>query len=420
MQDTTSSGFKILQFRKLNNWKILDVRDDIPMVVSDQCPNDSQPLRTLCTLVGRRGAQRIRIGCCDTCGTIGYIDRPAKEWITRFYADTWDQKAAAKREGLITHEMAARKQQYQQHKDMYTLTSKALHHTFARLDKKRPVLEIGCGYGLNLNRLKDAGFQHVTGIEASVHRAEVTRDLFSIPVYTGNFEDQHIQASLKEKGPFGLIYSHHVLEHIYDPYEMIRLSASLQKEGDTFIVTLPNMETGYSLSTLLFLPHLYTFTKQGLRRMLARFGYVVIDDSFSTPYELCLIAEKRAIATPPRIMQENPDHFGHALKKFTAYFSFSSPLKDKKQLFWCSRDLDVAGWLPFFGNTLLTRAEEILISRILTLRHKKELERCLGYPIRGWRGIISLVATPLETHYVSFDSSPLEIHFDGNIKLSYK
>lgn len=409
-----SYGFKVERFRKLNNWKLLEIDVNIPLAVSLGCPSDENKLHTLCTFVGQNGTQKIRIGTCGECGYTGYVDRPTKGWIGKFYSESWDKGNPATQEERVKIEVERRKKQFTEGYD------KLMNRTYLLQDKlkgflkkDRPVCEIGCGYGFELEHLKEWGFQKTVGLEASPHRAEVARRAFGHEIFTAPFEDAELQAKLRASGLFGLIYSHHVLEHVYDPNEIIRLASSLQEEGDYFMITLPNFEGEFSLGTFFFLPHLHTFTKYSLAKLLAKYGYEVVDDSLSTKYEISFAAKK---VSAPRVKEpEHKDFFELATAKFSAYFKFPQE-PTRRKVFWGSRDIDFGGYLPYFGD-FLTRIEEVITARAFTIRRKKELTTYIGIPPQEWRGIISLVVFPLEKHYAD---SPIEIQFERNIRLAYK
>ena len=392
----------------------MEIDASIPLAVSSDCPSCDHALKTLCIFVGNNGAQKIRIGSCETCGYTGYIDRPTKEWIERFYSESWDKGNPGTQEERVRLEVERRKKQFEEGLDKLTnRTYRAQDKWKDKFDKSRAVCEMGCGYGFQLEHLKQWGFQKLVGLEASPHRAEVARRAFGHEILTAPFEDTGLQNTLGISGPFGLIFSHHVFEHVYDPNQIIKLSSGLQEEGDYFMITLPNLEGEFSLGTLFFLPHLHTFTKYSLSKLLAKYGYEVVDDSFTNKYEISLVARKTK--NPALVAPVKKDFFEQALKKFSRYFQFPGE-PSRRKLLWASRDVDCGGYLPYLGDSL-TRIEEIVWPRIFTLQNKKELTEYLGIPPHEWRGIISAVVSPLEKHYTE---SPIEIQFENNIKLAYK
>lgn len=76
------------------------------------------------------------------------------------------------------------------------------------------ILEIGCNAGRNLAHLHRAGFTNLAGIEISPHAVELLRETFTeladVPVHLGAAEE-----ILPELGPFDLVFTMAVLEHIH-------------------------------------------------------------------------------------------------------------------------------------------------------------------------------------------------------------
>ena len=98
------------------------------------------------------------------------------------------------------------------------------------------ILEVGCGYGADLDVFRRKGFTAV-GTEASPTRAQSCRarglNVFDCP--TDNFDPiQHL-------APFDLAYSIHVLEHIVDPGPHIRNLSALIREGGYLYIQVPHL-----------------------------------------------------------------------------------------------------------------------------------------------------------------------------------
>jgi len=213
---------------------ILEVTPDFPLTEQVSCPADETVLKTLCTLIGNGGAPRIRIGCCPTCGYVGYIDRPAEDWIKSYYSDTWDH--ADKKN--IEAEAA---QQKARPGKLERLGMTAEQFEQLGVDKNCFILEIGSGIDRIPKGLQQIGYTKIVAVDNSKHRAQISSKAFGIKVLPYPFEHTEAQAQLKKFSPFSLIFSSHVLEHTHNPALIIRLCASLQKEGDYLIFTLPNM-----------------------------------------------------------------------------------------------------------------------------------------------------------------------------------
>lgn len=408
-----SSGFRIVNFRRLDDWKLLEIDEHIPFTIAEYCPSDDSKLKAICTLVGQEGKQKIRIGCCNSCGYVGYIDRPIRQWLDSFYADTWH----------IPHENEEEKikkvkERFLSGKDRRINAVNIIEALHIPADRNRAVCEIGSGYGITLKRMEPLGFKALVGMESSRNRASVARKAFGLQIISSPFEEKKTQNELKKMSPFSMIFSHHVLEHTYNPREIIELCSALQKENDWIILTLPNIQGEFSLSSLLYLPHLNAFTRLSLRKLFGKFGYAVVNDSLTTGSQLCIVAQKRNGWV--EIFPDTENYFHTTMQKFISHFRMDTKASLRRPaLFWSFRDVDIGGRIPFFGNTAASIAE-IFIARIGPVWYRKEIARILGFRDSGTKSILSLVMLPLAKRFTSYDESPLEIQFSGNILLSYK
>jgi 2-polyprenyl-3-methyl-5-hydroxy-6-metoxy-1,4-benzoquinol methylase len=103
------------------------------------------------------------------------------------------------------------------------------------------VLDVGCGIGINGKYLKENGIaSYVVGIEIDDSMAEVARDTV----------DEIIVADLNRKAieelglnvNFDYILLGDILEHLLDPWSILKdLSNKLNKKG-TIIISLPNIQ----------------------------------------------------------------------------------------------------------------------------------------------------------------------------------
>ena len=405
-------GFKILVFAKLRDWRVLEVNSSIPFSENLRCPSDDRSLRTLCTLVGNNGAQQIRLGCCCVCGYVGYIDRPTREWIREFYVDNWDK--ADSRD--IKEEITRRKRQVESMGIEYAekTRDRELDSFFARfpIDKNRPVLEIGCGYGTKLKYLQQRGFTRAVGIENSRHRARIAREAYGITTFESPFEDADTQHELKQLAPFQFIFSHHVLEHVYDPAEIIREAAKLQQPGGYLMLALPNVTGEPCMQTLLYVPHLHAFSKQSLAVLLNRHGYEIVDDTLTRNEELNVIARRVGTASHKEVHEA--DVFDRTVRKFIKGLRLEKKYIWPVRLLWWYRWLgaDEGGQLPLLRPIFAKRRLKHFYFSMVD----SWIKRTHGKPVP----VQSCVITSLSSRYTSYEESPLEIQFDGNILLTYK
>ena len=133
---------------------------------------------------------------------------------------------------------------------------KVLHRWQGYFPKEKFLCDLGCGYGGQLKVLRECGFNKIIGCEASPLRAEVARRAFGLNVLDGTFGDPSVQTTLRELAPLGLIYANNVLEHVYNPAEVIRLCAGLQEEGDKLVIAVPNQIGEPTWCVLLYFLHL--------------------------------------------------------------------------------------------------------------------------------------------------------------------
>src|SRR5688572_24786828 len=110
--------FRILESIELQGWRELPI--DMPLSAQRYCPCDGTELRTAAAIVGdvilpplrdsladttqsmesiiieRTRAKlhdnkaAVRVGCCPSCGYIGYQERPTESWFREFYTSDWD------------------------------------------------------------------------------------------------------------------------------------------------------------------------------------------------------------------------------------------------------------------------------------------------------------------------------------------
>ncbi len=95
------------------------------------------------------------------------------------------------------------------------------------------VLDIGCGNGFYINKLKNKGWK-VKGVEPSKVASEIGNSI-GLNIFNGSLIDAKYQDN-----EFDLIYSHHSFEHIYNPNEtLVEINRVLKKDGKLFI-GIPN------------------------------------------------------------------------------------------------------------------------------------------------------------------------------------
>lgn len=140
--------------------------------------------------------------------------------------------------------------------------------------KRGKLLDIGCGAGFFLARLKRYGWD-VTGIDISEWAGKFARDKLGLKVFTGNVED--IQFNDK----FDVITMYHNLEHLPEPIKTLEKVSNILTNGGTLIIKGPNLNSfdrkwhgadwrGYQIPF-----HLYHFTPETYKMVLEKSGFSV-------------------------------------------------------------------------------------------------------------------------------------------------
>jgi len=146
---------------------------------------------------------------------------------------------------------------------------------FLKASDRGRLIDIGCGNGLFLARMRNLGWQ-VLGIEPDVKAAFVARDRFKIPVIAGELKS----ANLPEIS-YDVITMNHVIEHVHDPIGLFQEIYRILKPKGKLVVLTPNVE---SLGHKLFRSswrglepprHLYLFTSETLQLCAEKVGFSV-------------------------------------------------------------------------------------------------------------------------------------------------
>lgn len=141
------------------------------------------------------------------------------------------------------------------------------------------VLDVGCGAGVLLRRLRRWGYADLTGID---------------PYLVAELHEPGLRlrrCELAETGGrFALVMMHHVLEHLPDPGAALRLAAARLAPGGRLLVRLPLAATplareyGPDWFNLDAPRHLVIPSRAGLLRLFAAAGLRVVHEEYdSTP-----------------------------------------------------------------------------------------------------------------------------------------
>ncbi|TSC96838.1 MAG: hypothetical protein Athens101426_78 [Parcubacteria group bacterium Athens1014_26] len=370
-------GFKIVKFLETRNWNTLKIDSGVPIILRLKCPGDDSFLKTICTLIGDKGKQKLRIGICPSCGYLAHMDCPDPKWLSNFYSTSWNKLKDAGRAVQVLRKSFASGDFARKDEPIINLVKKIL------IDKSRYICEIGCGQGFLLKRLERLGFVNSVGVE--------------------NF-----QSELKKMAPFSLIYCRHVLEHVYNPAEFVKLVSGLQSQGDYFMISVPNLEGAISMACLLYLPHLQYFSKNALQKILENNGYKIIDDSLTNNNEINLVVQRVALRQEKLSENYKVDYFSKIMEKFVKGLGFTKKHYSSVRRLWWHRRMDKGGQASFFRNELVDKIYWRIFSKIIMHKDKTK------YPLKS-----ALISNLVSPSIYQRDSS-IEIWFENDVEFLYK
>lgn len=149
---------------------------------------------------------------------------------------------------------------------------------FAPPSPRPAVLEIGCGYGYLLERLR--GRYEVRGIDYSNHAiGECRRRLDGAEIERGD-----VQEGIPFPGPFQAVVAVNVLEHLRDPPRAIRNIREVVVPGGIAVVHLPTIDNAvsrliYSLSYASDPTHVWRPSAAEVRRLFEALGFSLVWES---------------------------------------------------------------------------------------------------------------------------------------------
>ncbi len=218
-------------------------------------------------LTGKPG--RFTFVTCSACGLVYQSPRLTLEGIRPYYEDQYIAHQPHARWGVLAPLFRAA---------MGSLDRAKLRivERHAMLGPSSRLLDVGCGSGSFLARVRDETDAAVAGVDFVdlSHRAEFD----GVEFHHGVFSEQHVG-----RGRFDAITMWHFLEHDYDPPRSLRHALSALRPGGLLVVEVPRLD---SLSFRLFgsrwpgvqaPQHTVLFDKERLVQMVSSAGFEVVE-----------------------------------------------------------------------------------------------------------------------------------------------
>lgn len=236
-----------------------------------ECPHPRARFKPLFATQDYITGKRFAVGYCYSCTLHVTWPVPPDDSIKDFYPSSYygsGQRFAGVVEWLLD-----------------ALYSFRVYYT-ERHQRPGKVLDVGCGRGLLLNKLRERGWE-THGTELSEEAAAYAREKLNLPVTAKKLED-----ALFPSGEFDLVVLWHVLEHVRAPRLMLHEVARILKPGGMLLVAVPNFgswEARFSGKGWFHLDvprHLTHFTPSTLKEGLAEAGLSIVSANFfSTEYD---------------------------------------------------------------------------------------------------------------------------------------
>lgn len=142
--------------------------------------------------------------------------------------------------------------------------------------EKGTVLDIGSAAGVLLNMFKEKGW-NTFGVEPTVAFAQYSQEKYGLNVEIGFFQESTLTGI-----EFDLITISHVLEHIVNPIEFLLIARKKLKDNGYLYVEVPNIQKPklrVLYSSFFASPHLFLFSPQTLKMVLAKAGFKIVAES---------------------------------------------------------------------------------------------------------------------------------------------
>lgn len=142
------------------------------------------------------------------------------------------------------------------------------------------VLEVGCGSGALLRRLRDLGWT-VEGQDVDPNAASIADD--DIVVHLGD-----LNALALPSESYDAVVMNHVIEHVHAPVELLRECFRLTKPGGILVITTPNINSyGHRIFGDAWVGldpprHLHIFSTKSLMNLVSSAGWIS-QKTFTTP-----------------------------------------------------------------------------------------------------------------------------------------
>lgn len=264
---------------------------------------------------------------CPDCGSLYSSPRPSAAQIAAYYRDAESVKYWSTHFFRETAEARREK--------MFRPRASLVAELFG--EDGRPhgrLVDIGAGYGLFLEEIvKQGTFKEVLGIEPAPNLAAVCRGkgFTVVEKLVEDLAEGEVQANVAT--------AFEVLEHVFDPAAFLRGARLTLRPGGTLLLTTQTV-TGFDIQVLwehsksVAPPqHINLLSVVGLRRLVERSGFTVVDVSTPGNLDVDIVANGLKATPPPpiprfvRTLLAQPEATRQAFQAFLRDYGLSSHVR---------------------------------------------------------------------------------------------
>lgn len=214
---------------------------------------------------------------CEGCGVCWSSPLPTDEELDAYYSGPggWEKRKSVAEafspEGraLTQRSLEAKYRSYGPKRDLL------LERLELPEDGTPRVFDFGCGLGAWLDLFKQKGWE-TEGLEPGPIAAAISGDRHSMV------------DEIPTEQRYDMVILHHVLEHLKEPVKTLNELAAATKDGGYMFVSVPHFQRlpehgkmGYVASGI----HIFSYTVEGMRSVLAQAGFELLDHFDSEPWE---------------------------------------------------------------------------------------------------------------------------------------
>lgn len=264
-----------------------------PPIAVTPCPVcGSQHAEPIARVDGKTSEPLLTVNC-SACG-LGRIDplptRPELEaWYTHRYRQEYKQAASP----ALRHVLRAGRNA----RDRWEWLQTQLGHDSVHLPASSVTLDIGASSGEFVDLMRQRGMQ-AHGIEPHAGYAAHAREALGLAVAHGALHD--VLPSHADKR-FDLISMFHVLEHLVDPVETLKLLAAKASPASHLFIEVPNATRFCAPRYMFFRAHTLYFTQTALHQTLQAGGWEVVVHNHAEDDNLMVLARPTPDRGPDQV-----------------------------------------------------------------------------------------------------------------------